>query len=205
MTTPGSNGPEQQPGGSSAWGQPPAGGGGGNSPQRPPPPAGFPQGQYPQQGGVPSPQQGQYPQQGGAPYPQQGQYPQQGGAPYPPHQGGFGVPQRKGPPKWLIPVIAGVVLVGAALALFAFFGNTAPEVGDCLDSDSGDPEVVECDDSSAVLRIIGEHDEELTSVEFTVDPSVCEEFIDRTEYVLWYGDTEDTDAEGTVFCTEYVN
>ncbi|MGY1747525.1 LppU/SCO3897 family protein [Blastococcus sp. SYSU D00695] len=189
MTTPGSNGPDQ-PG----WGQPPAGPPGGWSP--PPPPPGGPT--PPPPGGFP---QGQYPQQGGAPYP-----PQQGGAPYPPHQGAsaFGAPQAKGTPKWLIPVIAGVVLVAAAVALFTFFGNGAPEVGDCLDSDSGDPEVVDCDDSSAVLRIIGEQDGEQTASEFQSDPNTCSEF-SQTDFRLWYGDTSDSDAEGTVYCTEYVN
>ncbi|WP_029433935.1 hypothetical protein [Blastococcus sp. URHD0036] len=213
MTTPpGSNGPDQQPGaGGPGWGQPPAGPPGGYSPP-PPPPGGATPGQYqPQPGGAPyQPQPGgaPYPPQGGAPYPPQGgaPYPPQGGAPYPPQFGaGQPFPQKKsGPPKWLIPVIGGVVLVAAALALFAFFGNNTPEVGDCLDSDSGDPEIVECDDSSAVLRIIGEHDEKLTSSEFYSDDSTCTG-VPGTEFQLWYGETGDSDAEGTVYCTEYVD
>ncbi|MGY1743000.1 MULTISPECIES: LppU/SCO3897 family protein [unclassified Blastococcus] len=194
MTTPGSNGPDQQSGGAAAgWGQPAAGSPGGFPPPPPgstpppPPPGGFPQGQY-------QPQPGQAP------------YPPQGGAPYPPQSGAgaFGAPQKSGLPKWLIPVIAGVVLVGAALALFAFFGSGTPEVGDCLDSDSGNPEVVDCDDSAAVLRIIGEHDEELTSAEFYSDDSTCSAF-PETEYQLWYGEVDESDAEGTIYCTQYVN
>lgn len=205
MTTPGSNGPDQQPGGGApGWGQPPAGPPGGYSP--PPPPGGSTPPPPPPHGGPtpPPPPQGGYPQ---GPYqPQQGAgpYPPQGGAPYQPQPGGFGTPPRSGPPKWLIPVIAGVVLVAGALALFAFFGSSTPEVGDCLDSDSADPEIVDCDDSGAVLRIIGEHDEELTSEEFYADDSTCSEF-PETEFQLWYGEVGESGAEGTVFCTQYVN
>ena len=211
MTTPpGSHGPDQQPeAGGPGRGQPPAGSPGGYSPPPPPPPGGASpaSGQYqPQPGGNPYPPQGgaPYPPQG-APYPPQGgaPYPPQGGAPYPP-QAGAGQPfqpPKSGPPKWLIPVIGGVVLVAAALALFAFFGNSTPEVGDCLDSQSGDPDIVECDDSSAVLRIIGEHGEKLTSSEFYAQ-DVCQDFAEQTDFVLWYGESGE---EGTVFCTEFVN
>ncbi len=206
MTTPGSNGPDQPSGGGApGWGQPPAGSsGGGWSPPPPPPggstppppPGGFPQGQYPQQGG------GQYPQQGGGQYPQQGgQYPQQGGAPYPPQQGAssFGAPPKKGPPKWLIPLIAGAVLVAAVLAYFVIFSGATFEEGDCIRQE-GENEFseVDCDDSEAEARVIGTHDEELTQGEFFADDSTCSAF-PETVGQIWVGNTFGED--GTIYCT----
>ncbi|MGY1815299.1 LppU/SCO3897 family protein [Blastococcus sp. SYSU D00820] len=188
MTTPGSNGPDQQPGGGAPqWGeQPPQGGA----------PGQFPQGQYPQQGQFP---QGQYQPQPGQP----GQFPQQGG-PGGPGQPPFGgAPQKSGTAKWLIPVVAVVVVLIAVGVLFFAFGGK-PEVGDCLDSTSGQPDVVDCEDSEAQVRVIGIDDRELTSADFYSDPSTCEEFRDQTEYQLWYGDTSDPDATGTIYCLELV-
>lgn len=199
MTTPGSNGPDQQPGGGApGWGQPPAGppGGyspppppppGGSTPPPPPPPGGFPQGQYPPQQGASA-----YPPQGGAPYPPQG------GAPYQPQAGGFGAPQRSGPPKWLIPVIAGVVLVAGALALFAFFGGTQAEVDDCVSANAaGEVEVVDCDDDSAVARVVGFDDDDITYDDYlSSDADFCGDVQGAVTH-FWEGQE---DEEGRVVC-----
>ena len=205
MTTPGSNGPDQQPGGAPGWGQPPGGRPGGYSPQPPPPAGGFPPGQYPPQGSAPYPPQGApYPPQAGAPYPPQG-------APYPPQGGAWGVPPKSGRPKWLIPVIAGVVLVAAALALFLFFGNDTvdAEVGDCFDSasvdnSSGDVNVVDCDDSDAAARVIGIEDRKLTSSQYFADDTTCADF-PGTESQLWVGPQDDDNAKGTIYCLDLLN
>lgn len=213
MTTPGPNAPDEQPGGSSSGAaQPPAGSPGGYSPPPPPPPGGFPQGPYqphPQGGPFPPQGGGQYWPQGGGPYPPQGgaPYPPQGGAPYPAGAGAYGAPQRKGPPKWLIPVVAGVVLVAAALALFLVFGNSNsnPEVNDCFDSSAlqangeGEVKVVDCDSNDAAAQIIGIDHRKLTAAEYQADPTTCSDFTgwDRQ---LWVGPVDDPNATGTIYC-----
>jgi hypothetical protein len=190
MTTPpGSNGPDQQPeAGGPGWGQPPAGSPGGYSP---PPPGGAtppPPGQYQPQPGGPA-----YPPQGGAPYPPQG------GAPYPP-QPGAGQPfqqPKSGPPKWLIPVIGGVVLVAAALALFAFFGNNEAEVGDCVAQKGIDEvEIVDCGDDNAIAKVVG-FDDELTFEDFqSSEGDFCG---DVEEAITFYWEGEEGE-KGRVVC-----
>ncbi len=206
MTTPGSNGPDQQPGGGApGWGQPPAGSSGGYSPPPPPPrgatppsAGGFPQGQYPgPQGGAQYPPQGgaQYPQQGGAQYPPQGgaQYPQQGASPI------GGPPARSGPPKWLIPLLVVAALVAAALAYFVVFAGPDFEEGDCLRQASSDEvEEVDCDDSAAEVRVIGVHDEDLTEDEFFADDTTCSDFPETVNQV-WVAKT--FGDSGTIYCT----
>ncbi|MGY1772497.1 hypothetical protein [Blastococcus sp. SYSU D00813] len=200
MTTPGSNGPDQQPGGGApGWGQPPAGPPGGYSPPPPPPPGGSTPPPPPPPGGY---AQGQHqPQPGASPYPPQGgaPYPPQGGAPYQPQPGGFGGPPKKsGPPKWLIPVIAGVVLVAGALALFAFLGGSGSEVDDCVSANAaGEVETVDCDDDSAVARVVGFDDDDITYDDYLAsDDDFCSG-VDGAVTHFWEGEEGE---EGRVVC-----
>jgi hypothetical protein len=175
------------------------------TPPGPPGPDPHAQGGNPQPGQPPYPPQGQqppYPPQGQQPpYPPQGQqpgYPQQGGFP-PPGGPQYGQqPASSGAPKWLIPVIGGVILVVAVVVLAALFlGSTTPEAGDCLRQASAEElEIVDCDSDDAEFRVIGIQDGQQTQEEYFADPETCAEF-PETLQAFW---VEDSDGQGTVYC-----
>ena len=166
MTTPGSHGPgEQPPSGGSGWG-PPAG-----SPQ---PGGSFP-GQQP--GSVPPPPPGgQYPPPAGSvpagpvPAAAAGSVPA-GPGQYPPQQ-----PSKGGAGKWV--AIAGGILAVVVIAIlaFAFLAAGDPEVGDCLQEDSQELSVVDCDDSAAAWKLIGVQEGEQSYDEYLADPETCAAF-----------------------------
>jgi hypothetical protein len=95
-------------------------------------------------------------------------------------------------------VIAGVVLVAAAVALFAFFGNAgAAEVGDCVSAnDANEVEVVDCDDDAAEGKVIGIQDGEQSYSEYLADPDSCSEFADAIAS-FWQGEEGE---DGEVLC-----
>ena len=197
MTTPGSNGPgEQPPGGPAGWGQP------GGAPQQPgavpPPPPGqpgqFPQGQYPPQQGQP----GQFPQ--GHYAPQQGQPGQ-----YPPGQGWAPAPAAKGNNGKLL-AIAGAVLAVVVIAVlaFAFLGAGDPEPGDCLREDGQELAIVDCDDSDAAYRLVGIQEGEQSYDEYLADPETCAAFLPESTQSFWVGEDGDTTGQGVVYCVAAV-
>lgn len=161
------------------------------------------------QGGNPPPGQPPYPPQGQQPpYPPQGQqpgHPPQGGFPPPggAHAGGpqYGQqPAKSGAPKWLIPVIGGVILVVAVVVLAALFlGSTKAEAGDCLrQSGSDELEIVDCDSDEAEFKVIGIQDGQQTQDEYLADPETCIDFPDSVQS-FW---VEDSDGQGDVYCVE---
>jgi hypothetical protein len=161
-------------------------------------------------GGNPQSGQPPYPPQGQQPYPPQGQqpgYPPQGPPPpggFPPPAGSqFGQqPAKSGAPKWLIPVIGGVVLVVAVVVLAALFlGSTKAEAGDCLrQSGSEELEIVDCDSDEAQFRVIGIQDGQQTQDEYLADPETCVDFPESVQS-FW---VEDSDGRGDVYCVETV-
>ena len=175
MTTPGSHGPgEQPPSAGPGWG-PPAG-----SPQ---PGGSFP-GQQP--GSAPAPPPGQYPQQ-------QGQFPPGPGW-APPQQ-----PAKGGAGKWV--AIAGGILavVVVAILAFAFLAGGDPEVGDCLQEDSQQLSVADCDDSAAAWKLIGIQEGEQSYDEFLADPETCAAFPEAVQS-FWVGENGDETGQGVVYC-----
>ena len=185
MTTPGSHGPGEQPtSGVPGWGPPAGGQQPGSVPPGsvPPPPNQIPQGQYP-------PPQGQFPQ--GQYPPPQGQFGQgQGWTPQPQKKSGAG--------KW-VAIAAGIVgvLVIVVIAL-AFLGGD-PEVGDCLQEDSQELSVVDCDDSAAAWKLIGIQEGEQSYDEYQADPATCSAFPEAVQS-FWVGENGDETGQGVVYC-----
>lgn len=176
MTSPGSHGPgEQPPGGGPTWG-PPAG-----SPQPgsvpPLPPGQFPQGQQP----------GQYPQ---------GQYPQ---GQFPPGQGWTPPQSKSSTGMWL--AIGGGILAVLVIGVltFAFLSGADPEVGDCLEEDSQELSVVDCDDSAAEWKLLGIQEGEQSYDEYLNDPETCSAFPEAVQS-YWIGENGDETGQGLVYC-----
>lgn len=200
MTTPGSNGPgEQPPGGPAGWGQP-AGppqqpSGAPQPPQGPPAPGSYPppQGQYP-------PPQGQPGQPAPGQYPPPGQFAQGQGQGQPWNQG---TPPAGNNGKIL--AIGGAVLAVLVIAVlaFAFLGSGDPEAGDCLKEDGQELAVVDCDDSEAAYRLLGIQDGQQSYDEYQADPNTCQAFPESTQS-FWVGENGDTTGQGDVYCVTTV-
>ena len=205
MTTPGSHGPgEQPPSGGSGWG-PPAGSPQPGSPQpgSPQPGSSQPGSSFPgqQPGSVPPPPpggqypppQGQFPQ-GQYPPQQQGQFPAGPGW-TPPQQ-----PSKGGAGKWV--AIAGGILAVVVIAIvaFAFLAGGDPEVGDCLQEESQELTVVDCDDEAASWKLIGIQDGEQSYDEYLADPETCAEFLPEAVQSFWVGENGDNTGQGVVYC-----
>ncbi|WP_167759186.1 hypothetical protein [Blastococcus sp. TF02A-35] len=169
----------------------------------------FPQGQpgqpYPQgQPGQPYPQgqPGQpYPQgQPGQPYQQFEQQPgQPAGAWTPP----AGQPAKKGGAwKKVLPVVGGVVVLGAAASAFGLLGG-GPDVGDCIAGTGATSfEEVDCGSGEADGKVVGIQEEEMTYSEFEATEELCLDF-ETAELALWIG-PEGNNEDGKVYCAEPV-
>jgi hypothetical protein len=174
----------QQPGGPAQPGQP------GAYDQQPGPYQPFGQAGQPGQPGQPG-----YPGQPGQPT----------GAWVPPQSGATptGQPDKKGGAlKKVLPIVGGVVLVGAAVAAFGLLGGD-PEVGDCVQNVVGEEvEVVDCDSDEAEAKIIGIDEQELDRATFMApDQEVCTDFPNALD-ALWVG--ADPEEPGTIYCAEPV-
>jgi len=188
VTTPGSGGPQPpeqdpvQPGRPQNWGQqPPAG--------QPPPGQPFP-GQQP-----PAGQQfrGNAEQPGGAP--------QQPGSAQ-----AHGQPQQAAKKNTWLPIVLGVVLLLAVIALvLSFLGGNSASAGDCVNGEADEIGVVDCDDSDAAFEVAGVV-EDISQNELDSDQTVCtDDWPDSVAYA-WEGtDPDDADAEGTGYCLAEVD
>ncbi len=138
-------------------------------------------------------------------------HPGQPGTPFPPQ----GVPQPEGhgapgparPPTppgkpgtaRRIGGIAAAVLVAGGVAAFQFGGFGSPGIGDCVAAEGADGfTTVGCDDESAVARVTGVVEGEVSEAAFDADPDPCTDFPSAT-VALWDGGVG---GDGTVYCGE---
>ena len=103
--------------------------------------------------------------------------------------------------KVVLPVVGGLVALGAAGTAFGLIGGN-PGVGDCVRM-AGETsfESVDCGSDEAEYKITGVDEQELNRLEFDESDEVCMEF-ESSEVALWIGDYESD--PGTVYCAEGV-
>ena len=98
--------------------------------------------------------------------------------------------------------IAGGILAVVVIAVvaFAFLAGGDPEVGDCLQEESQELTVVDCDDEAASWKLIGIQDGEQSYDEYQADPETCAEFLPEAVQSFWVGENGDNTGQGVVYC-----
>jgi hypothetical protein len=86
-----------------------------------------------------------------------------------------------------------------AVLAFAFLVGGDPEVGDCLEEDSQELSVVDCDDSAAEWKLLGVQEGEQSYDEYLADPETCSAFPEAVQS-YWIGENGDESGQGVVYC-----
>ncbi len=112
--------------------------------------------------------------------------------------GGAGSPQPPSKLRKIAGIAVPVVVAGVVGASWLGIGGAAaPEIGDCIQTQStSDYEVVDCSDAAAQYEVVGVEEETYTEAEFDADDTLCSGFA-TTEVVLWFGEAG---LEGSVLC-----